>query len=44
MSAVFIFTFLTVVVGLIPLALLIAFILRVATVTQNIASITPLVT
>ena len=44
MPAVVVFTLLTVVVGLIPLALLIAFILRVATVAQNIASITPFMT
>ena len=41
---VFAFTILTVVVGLIPLALLIAFFLRVATVAQHIASITPFMT
>ena len=44
MPAVVVFTLLTVVVGLIPLALLIAFILRVATVAQYIASITPFTT
>ncbi|WP_436344231.1 hypothetical protein [Natronorubrum sp. FCH18a] len=44
MPTVFVFTFLTVVVGLIPLALLIAFVLRVATVAQHIASITPFMT
>lgn len=44
MPTVFVFTLLTVVVGLIPLALLIAFILRVAIVAQHIASITPFMT
>ena len=44
MPAVFVFTLLTVVVGLIPVALLIAFILRIATVAQYIASITPFTT
>lgn len=44
MPTIFVFTLLTVVVGLIPLALLIAFILRVATVAQHIASITPFMT
>ncbi|QLD89551.1 hypothetical protein HWV07_11115 [Natronomonas salina] len=44
MPAIFVFTLVVVVVGFIPLALLIAFILRVATVAQNIASITPFMT
>ncbi|ADB63616.1 hypothetical protein Htur_4858 (plasmid) [Haloterrigena turkmenica DSM 5511] len=44
LPTIFVFTLLTVVVSLIPLALLIAFILRVATVAQNIASITPFMT
>lgn len=41
MPGVYAFTVLTIVVGLVPLALLIAFILRIATVTQYMASITP---
>lgn len=41
MSRLFVLSVLTVVVGLLPLAILIAYILRVASVTQFIAAITP---
>ena len=44
MPVVSVFVVLTVVVGLVPLALLIAFVLRIATVAQYIASITPFAT
>lgn len=41
MPRLFIFSVLTVVVGLLPLAMLIAYVIRIATVTQYIAAITP---
>ena len=41
MPRLFIFSVLTVVMGLLPLAILIAYVLRVATVAQYIAAITP---
>ena len=44
MPAIVVYTLLTVVVGLVPLALLISFILRIATVAQYIASISPFTT
>ena len=41
MSGLFLLSILTVLFGLLPLAILIAIILRVATVAQQIAAITP---
>lgn len=41
MPGLFAFSFLTVVVGLMSIALLIAFILRITTIAQHIAGVTP---